>query len=60
MVWACYRDGERIPRRHLQWKPQGRNLASLKVLCAWEHRSEKNVPAEKIECNRWPVADLDE
>jgi len=49
----------RIPKRYLQWKPQGRNQASLKILCACECRSETNVPAEKIECNRWPVADLD-
>jgi len=34
--------------------------ASLKVLSTCEHRSEKNVPAEKIECNRWPDVDLDE
>ena len=33
---------------------------SLKVFCACECRSEKNVLAEKIECNRWSYTDLDE
>ena len=34
--------------------------ASLKVFCACELRSEKNVPAEELECNRWSYTDLDE
>ena len=33
---------------------------SLKVLCACERRFEKNVPAGKVECTRWPDADIDE
>ena len=33
--------------------------ALLKAFCACKHRSKKNVPEEKIECNRWSYTDLD-
>ena len=33
---------------------------SLKVLCACKLRFEKNVPAEKVDCTRWPDAEFDE
>ena len=34
--------------------------ASLRVFCACECRSVKNVPAEKIKYGRWPDADFEE
>ena len=33
---------------------------SLEVFCTCERRSEKNVPAEKMVCNRQPKTDFDE
>jgi len=36
----------------------GGHRASLQVFCAYECRSEENVPAEEIECNRWSYTDL--
>ena len=34
--------------------------ASLEVSCACERKPEKVEPSEKVECNRWPDADLGE
>ena len=36
------------------------NQASFKIFYICKRRSEKNLPAEKMECNRWPDADWGE
>ena len=54
MLMSDYRTGSFLIV-HL-FQPQ----SSSEVFCACEHRFEKNVPAGRIECNRWSCTDLDE
>ena len=60
---------EEEKKESIEWKTAGYleifhslggHQASLKVFCAYERRSDENVPAEEIECNRWSYTDLDE